>query len=295
MTITLLSSPAPSPDPDDLVEEFLAGLSRPTAAIYRRDLAHVAGYLAGIGSDLLVATRGEVGRYVRELEKAGVAPSSIRRKLSAMSGLYIYCVAEGHMSRSPVAGMHRPNGESAPRLGLEAGDLARLVGAAREEGPEAELLVSLLLFCGLRVSEAVGVSDADLVQFGGRLALRVRRKGGRVDLVGVPQIVERLVVDAVARQGPGPLLCGKAGGRLTRQVAWRWVRRLGEKEGIQGVHPHLARHSFVSQGLLAGLPLVAVSHAVSHRSVQSTIGYARALSALAGDVGEAVVRRIEGV
>ena len=119
------------------------------------------------------------------------------------------------------------------------------------------------------------------------------RKGGRVELVGLPGPLPGLVADVLARHGPGPLLRGPRERRLRPEAAWRIIRRLGDSAGVaRPVHPHLLRHSYVTQALVAGVSLPVVAAGAGHRDTRTTVGYARALAAIGGAAGEAVASRV---
>ncbi|MHB1504906.1 MAG: tyrosine-type recombinase/integrase [Acidimicrobiales bacterium] len=286
--MALVAFPAPPALRDNLVEDFLVGLSRATSDCYRRDLCHVASWLAGRGASLISASRVDLARYVRAQEDTGVAPTTIRRRCAALSGYYRYLVGEGALERSPAARLRRPKGDGAVRLGLDVRELRLLLEAAGDSGGCAELLVTLLFFCGLRVSEAVRLDDTDVSSHEGRMLLTVTRKGGGTELVGTSDRVATLVENAISAQGGGPLLRSRRGARLSREGAWWMVRRLGETAGIRAVHPHLLRHSFVTQALVAGVGLPVVAIGAGHRDVRSTLIYARGLEAVYAEAGEAV-------
>lgn len=279
---------------DVLVADFLAGLTGVTAEAYRRDLSHASRWLAGTETDFLAARRAELARYVRAQEDAGVAAATIARRLAALSGLYQYLCGEGVLEHSPVAGLRRPKGGGASRLGLDAMELHRVLEAARATRGCAELLVSLLLFCGLRVSEARSLDADSLRAHEGRVVVEVCRKGGHHELVGVPNGLRALIEKTVAAQGAGPILRSQRGARLSREGAHWIVRRLGEKALLPGpLYPHLLRHSYVSQALFAGVALPVVAAGAGHRDIRSTIGYARALEAIHAVAGEAVAARVD--
>lgn len=285
--------PGAGHDVEALIEDYLAGHSAPTAACYRRDLAHLRRHLSARGLEPLGVGRADLARWVRDQEGAGLPATSVRRRLPAVCGFYSFLEEEGVLAPSPAEGLRRPRGGPAPRLGLEAGDLARLLAVARAEGEPAELLVGLCTFHGLRVGEACAATDADLVCHGDRRALVVRRKGGRRELIGLLDPVADLAERLVVAQGPGPLLRGREGGALHRQVAWRWVRRPAKSAGITGdVFPHLLRHSYVSQALLAGVPLPVVAAGAGHRDLRTTLGYAQALAALGAEPAGSVWARV---
>lgn len=71
----------------------------------------------------------------------------------------------------------------------------------------------------------------------------------------------------------------------------RRLARLGDAAGIAGLHPHLLRHSYCTQALLAGVPLPVVAAGAGHRDLRTTLFYAQALAALAAEAGAAVAGR----
>lgn len=280
---------------DHLVAAFLDGRSRATAACYRRDLGHLREGLAHDGIGLLGATRADYGRLVQVAEANGVASATIRRRLAAASSFYRAAIAEGRLAASPVEGVRRPRGASAPRLGPDEDALRRLWSAACRRGGRAQLLVALLLVAGLRVSEAVGIDAAHVHDDAGRQYAEVVRKGGRPGLVALVPPLGDLVAAAVARQGPGPLLRGARGGRLGRQRAWEIVRALGEEAGLVGLGPHALRHAHVTAALREGVGIVAVQASAGHADPRLTVRYAQALLVLRGEAGAAVARQLGDV
>ena len=287
-TVAPSGDAAGSEDEEDLIEEFLACCSRPTAACYRRDLRHVRGHLARQEVLLLTAKRADYGRYIRALEMEGVPPTTIRRRLAAAGSLYRHLVADGLLAVSPVDGLRRPAGESAPRLGLDIAALRNLWAAACRRSGAVQLLVALLLLAGLRVSEAVAIDSGDVRHDAGRTYAEVVRKGGKVGLVALVGPLAGLVTETADIQGPGPLLRSDRGGRLDRRRAWEIVRALGDEVGIVGLGPHLLRHTHVTTALRAGVGLVTVQASAAHSDPRITARYAQALLAVAGEAGAAV-------
>jgi site-specific recombinase XerD len=67
------------------------------------------------------------------------------------------------------------------------------------------------------------------------------------------------------------------GQRLDRHAAWRVVRRLAGKAGInKPVGPHTLRHAFITAALDAGVPLRDVQEVASHADPRTTMRYDRA-------------------
>jgi Phage integrase, N-terminal SAM-like domain len=100
--------------------EWLANLTNPkTRRAYKIDVEEFIG-LDGI-AELRSITRAHVIAWRKDLEKRGLAGSSIRRKLSALSALFDYMCEHNAVSGNPVDGVTRPmangNDGSTPALG----------------------------------------------------------------------------------------------------------------------------------------------------------------------------------
>src|SRR5690554_2472892 len=82
-----------------------------TRAGYARDLAAWSTWYTrtrGARLDLATLTRADVSLWVAEQQQAGAAPSSVARRLSALSSLYRYAESHGLPLSSPITEDHRP-------------------------------------------------------------------------------------------------------------------------------------------------------------------------------------------
>jgi integrase/recombinase XerD len=104
-------------------ESLIVG-APPTIAAFRNKI-DVEEFMAFAGlsgiTELRSITRAHVIAWRKQLEKRGLAASSIRRKLSALSALFDYLCDHNAVSGNPVDGVKRPvaNGHegSTPRAG----------------------------------------------------------------------------------------------------------------------------------------------------------------------------------
>jgi integrase/recombinase XerD len=263
---------------DKLAAAFLAGYGPATRECYERDLRHFGAFLAAASvPDPLHAHRVHVDAYCRSQEEAGVAASTLARRLSALSGFYAYALDEGAIERSPVARVRRPRvSDESPRLGVDRDGLRGLLDAGSACGEGDHALVCLLALNGLRVSEAVGADVSDLGKQRGHRTLALRRKGGKRQTVALaPRTADALDAMLGGRE-EGPLFVGEDGERLSRFAAHRAVRRLARQAGIeQSVSPHSLRHGFVTAALDAGVSLRDVQDAAGHADPRTTRRYDR--------------------
>ncbi|HMC50321.1 MAG TPA: site-specific integrase [Solirubrobacterales bacterium] len=158
------------------------GLSKRTRAIYRRDMERwVIPHFGGCRLDEVEPP--DVRDFIAELDEAGLRPNSIRAILAPMKAMYATAFEDGAVRSNPTVNV---------RIGAKAGadeserevramtraELARLLGHVPEDW---QLLMELLTHSGLRISEAIGLTWAN-VTFGATPRLQVRRQDCRGEL-----------------------------------------------------------------------------------------------------------------
>jgi site-specific recombinase XerD len=267
-------------DAERLAAAFLLSHHGRTREAYARDLAQFTGWCAHHGLDPLAVRRVHVDGYVEQLTADGVAPSSIVRKLAALSGFYAYGVDEEVVARNPVTRVRRPKvGENVQSTGLSQQEAGRLLAAAEAHSPRAAVVVGLLLFCGLRVSELCGARVADLGHERGHRILTVTRKGGRRQKMVVPPRVVDTVDRYLDGRADGPLVATATGRPLDRHAIWRLLRTLAADAlpHLAGsIHPHDLRHACATLSLDAGASLRDVQDLLGHQDSRTTRRYDRA-------------------
>jgi site-specific recombinase XerD len=279
----------------------LAQRSRHTLAAYTRNLLAYCSWLDRLGLDLLEVRRVHVDGYRHTLLGA---PSTVAVKLSAVSSFYRYAVSEDMVDRNPVATVARPSidADHSSTQGLSRDQAKALLAAAAADGPRSNALVSLLMFTGIRISEALGATTADYGHDAGHRVLTVQRKGGKTAKVAVPAPAvvalnqylgttgAELVLGPVASR---PLFTTSTGRRWQRSEAARTVQRLAHRAGVAGrISPHSLRHSFATIALDAGTPLHALQDSMGHADPRTTRRYDRARNNLQRSAGYDVARAL---
>lgn len=263
----------------NLVSDYLVGYSGNTAKAYYRDLSCWQAWLAEAGIDLLAVTRANVDTYARHLEALGRTPSTVARRLSTVSGLYAYAVAEGILDRNPVAHVRRPKvSQESQTLGLRALEARALIDAAARHGARSEALVRFLLISACRIEEALSLDVTDLGVDGGHRVARIRAKGGKIRSVPLASAADAF--DAlVAGRTEGPVFVTSTGGRWTQSGAFRTVQALALHAGIREanrVTPHSLRHTAITAALDAGAASRDVQDFAGHADPRMTARYDRA-------------------
>jgi integrase/recombinase XerD len=263
------------------VESFLAlstaRLAPRTVEAYRRDLADFSAWLQSTPDD---ATPDQLAAYVASMRAAGLAATTIARRVAALRGFYRHQVLLGTRSDNPAAELELPKRRRTLPRTLSPGEAERLIEAANGTAPRAlrdRALVELLYGAGLRVSEAVGLerNGVDLEQ---RL-VRCIGKGSKERVVPVGREAVEALRRYLSRGRPyldtrhrPELFLNARGGALTRSGAFLILRRLAETAGLEPgrVHPHLLRHSFATHLLEGGADLRSVQEMLGHADLSTT-------------------------
>jgi site-specific recombinase XerC len=187
-----------------------------------------------------------VRSYLAALHRAGLKNRSIARHLSTLRSLFRWACREGHLEKSPAAGLVSPRvPRSLPRAMTVADTESLLDASAADSVPERErALFELLYAAGLRVSEAAGLDVEDL-DLSSRL-VRVLGKGSKERIVPFGEQAEDalrawLPVRAELRReartrddDAEPLFVNRRGGRLTKYTHLDAARLA---EVYRGAHP----------------------------------------------------------
>jgi integrase/recombinase XerD len=282
---TAVSTGTPQPGPAErLAAAFLLSHQGRTRQAYAGDLAHYAAWCAHTGIEMLTARRVHIDGYVEQLHAEGAAPSTVVRRLAALSGYYSYGIDENLVERNPVLRVRRPKvGDNVQSTGLSAREAAVLLAAAERHSLRADLIVNLLLFCGLRVSELCGATVADLAYERGHRVLTVTRKGGRGQRMVVPPRAADVLDRYLAGRASGPLVATTTARPLDRHAIWRLLRALAAEalpHLANSLHPHDLRHACATLSLDAGASLRDVQDLLGHQDSRTTRRYDRARHSL---------------
>lgn len=255
-----------------------------TVRNYRHDLEL---FLAWLDRPAERATTDELRSWV--LLRAGsgrLSPASINRELSSLRSFFRWMHRTGRMERDIARTI--PSLKAAQRLPafVPESRMKEVVDTCTEEPGDdftarRDALVVLLFYtCGVRLAELVGIDRDDLSE--DLSTLRVRGKGDRErQLPLLPFVRERIAayLRAIDRQkicinGEKALFLTGKGGRISRSVVYRLVRRELAEAGVQGKKsPHVLRHTFATHLMNGGADMREIQELMGHASLQATQVY----------------------
>jgi site-specific recombinase XerD len=172
---------------------------------------------------------------------------------------------------------------------LDRKEAQRLIGLIR--CPTAQMCVTLMYSCGLRISEALGLRVGDVDS--ARMVLVVRAgKGNKDRQVPLPQrTLELLRAYWLLRKPPvqGPLLMTDDGRPLSYDRARHSLKQAVKKSGIsKSVCHHTLRHSYATNLMEQGVEVRVIQGLLGHRSLKTTTLYLHITQSVQQSVQSAV-------
>lgn len=233
------------------------GKSEHTRSGYQRGLRHFARWYKRSGGQESVDPVAVTGRDVREWMSfqqvvEGAKPATVNQRLAALSGFYRWALQRELVDRNPASGISSLRRDPRRPKALDQRDFRRLRRAVHGSGNLRDVaLFEVMAGAGLRVSEALAlcVGDVTINERSGKVV--VRKGKGRV-YREVPLTREvRLALRAYLDNhqdldDADPLWVGQRGSLEDPSAVNRMLEKYARQAGVDGVTPHVLRHSFAT-------------------------------------------------
>lgn len=248
------------------------GAAANTLTAYRRDLEGAEQLLGELATASREALASLAGRW------AGLAPSTVARKASALRQFYGFLLDEGQRADDPSPALPRPaTRRPLPKI-LSHADVEALFARAELETagdrPAAVRLLALLELLygsGLRATELVSLPLAAVPR--DAPFLTITGKGGQQRMVPVSgrarQALSRWLE---VRPAGGRFLFPSRGKHLTRVRLFQLLEALAARAGLDPARlsPHVLRHAFATHLLEGGADLRVLQTLLGHADIATT-------------------------
>jgi integrase/recombinase XerC len=262
-------------------------LSAKTLEAYGRDLEQFLRFLTGhLGeppspaaiSDLRPA---DVRAFLAHRRTEGAGARTLGRQIAALRSFARFCERRGIAATTAFSSVRPPKQPKSLPKALSIGDSAALIETSEALSEEPwiaarDVAVLMLLYgCGLRISEALGMTRTE-APVEDTESLRVVGKGGRERIVPVLPAVRRAIEDYIglvpfALEPDEPLFRGARGGPLSPRIVQLAIARIRGALGLEtSVTPHALRHSFATHLLGRGGDLRTIQELLGHASLSTT-------------------------
>ena len=277
----------------DAIERYIVqlqadGRSHHTITQYRRHLCLLAAWWADVGhcGDVSALDHATIAQFLTSTQattrpdgrpKMATAMNTLRSSVKVF-GSYLH--NSGHVLTDPGRMIRRARCGSAPPRTLSDDEERRLIETLKAaDGFEAardHAMIALMLATGIRLASALELDVLDVDLDRGELHLRTM-KGDRPGVVYLGQEIREHLREYIALDGVDQVVFpARHGGRMSRRHAQRRFEIWCERAGItQSASPHSLRHTFATRLYRKTGDVLLVKEALQHRSIASTLVYAR--------------------
>ncbi len=237
-----------------------------TLSKYRTLLARLETFCRKRALVYLADLKPEHIRDFRNSWPTGVRASA--NNLARLRALFRFAIENEWLTKNPATLVRLPKAakaDSDQKQPFTAEQMERIITAAYSD-PEAQTLIHLMRHSGLRISDAVMLRTGELE---GDTLRVLTRKAKRLAVVPIPAfLVERLAA-MTPKNGDYYFAAGSL--RMETQTdAWRKrISVILEAADVKGT-PHMFRHTFACEKLLAGVDIKSLSMLLAHSSVLIT-------------------------
>jgi len=271
---------------DGLLDLFVSylraerNLAPKTVDAYAQDLRVYLEDLAKRGLEVEKVTREDVLEHLALLGKRGLSARNRARHLAALRGFHRFLEDEKLAPADPTEDLDTPRHAKKLPVVLTLAQVETLLAAPDESTPTGardRAMLELLYATGLRVSELVGLTLADINLNDGFVLVMGKGRKERVVPIGSMALAK---VKAWLDGPRGAILKGRhstalfvtpRGARFTRMGFWKLLRRTALKAGIAvKLSPHKLRHSFATHLVERGADLRAVQAMLGHADLSTT-------------------------
>lgn len=279
--------------------EWFANLRNPNTRIaYQQDLREFQRFVGIVRpEEFRTVTRAHVIAWRTDLERRRCAPTTIQRKLAALSSLFASLCEQHAVLHNPVDGVKRPksNRREGTTPALSDEQARALLSAPQGDSLKAKrdrAILATLAYHGLRREELCKLKVQDLQRRDGVLQFRVEGKGEKIRYVPVGMKALRLITEYLERAGhkdelAGPLfrpVQNRVTGTLNKplhpvsvyqDIVKRYGREVGITVDVRGFCVHSLRATAATNALAHGADIAKVQEWLGHADISTTRMYDR--------------------
>ncbi len=273
---------------DKFIQQLTAdGRSVHTVRQYQRHIRAMARWLEQDGRGVEVEEIGheDIARFLsspaaRRRPDGGVKKaSSVNALRSSVKVFFSYVHAAGYVTENPARLIRRALCGKPPPRWLTRADQERLLAVmakgTRPHDVRDRMLFGLMLATGIRLGSALALDIEEVDLDRGEFLLR-QAKGDRVERVFLGRAIRDALRSYIGERVSGPLFRSHGDRRLSSRQAQKrfasWLQIAGVR---QPATTHSLRHSFATRLYQETRDIFLVKEALRHRSIASTIVYAR--------------------
>jgi integrase/recombinase XerC len=229
--------------------------------------------------NLVTADADLVRSWMVYLMEKGRSVATVNRKLSSLRSFYRFLLRRRVVDLDPMLKVVGPKKQKTLPSFLRVQEMDRLLDECSVnegfEGVRDRLILEMFYATGMRLSELIGLSDADVDLSAKLLKVTGKRNKQRLipfgeelwmDLLGYIKLRNETLPDR-----DDALFVRKDGKRMYPELVYKIVRRnLSKVATLKKRSPHVLRHTFATAMMNGNAELQAVKELLGHESLATT-------------------------
>lgn len=254
-----------------IVKQYIASLrlegkSEKTLEQYARAIKKM---LEAIRKPIGEITTNDIRFHLANYQSTGVSKRTLDNERRFLSAFFAWLTVEEIIDKNPMLRIKRVKQDRVLKKPFTDEEIEKIRECATKKKEKA--LVEFLLSTGCRVSEVSGVKIKD-IDFD-KLECTVFGKGSKERKVYISERCMYYLNKYLDGRKEGYLFTGKKDRMLKKSGIESMLKKIGEKAGVDKVHPHRFRRTFATNALNKGMPIQHVQKLLGHSSMDTTMIY----------------------
>lgn len=278
----------------EIIEEFLTdiqirGYSATTVKNYRYKLINIQNYFLSKNIQLKNIKKNDIKLWVLFLQKSGKQASSVNIMINMLSQMFEYMIDEEYLLINPAKKINRLLEQHKVIYPLNDSEIKQLLRVAKINrskhiAQRNVVLFTMLLECGLRVSEIVNLKNEDILE--NQIVIR-NSKYNKDRAVAITKILKKEMIkyDRIKKSKYKDYdfeyyfvsyqLC-----KLDSKAIWTIMNTMQKQIKLRNVvrfSGHTLRHTYAYMQVRNGMDIYTLSLNMGHSQVSSTQKYLQTL------------------
>lgn len=256
-------------------------LSPNTVAAYMTDLELYGEFLIKYQNikDITMINEDHINKYIASLKRADMSKQTISRKIIAIKEFHKFLYSEKISDEDPAKFIDLPKPSKPLPVVLSKDEISKMLDSIETDTPlglRNKAMIETLYASGLRISELVGLSIADIHLR--EKYIVVVGKGNKERMVPLGDMAVIALRNYIEKGRPflskkpgNTLFYNYQGNPISRQSLYKYIVKLAKDNGIEKeISPHTIRHSFATHLLEGGTDLRIVQELLGHEDISTT-------------------------
>lgn len=239
-------------------------------------------------TELQHITTHDLQAYIRQKQIKGLTPHSIHSFARQIKAFFNWCVGEEYLKESPMEKVTLPKLPRKLITGLTTQEVISMIKCFNNTDYleiRNKAIIAMMTDCGLRAMEIATLKELDVHE----TDIKVFGKGRKDRQVFISPELKKILIryERIKRkyfkerhQYNDNYFLAYQGKAMSTVAVYNLVKEAESRTGITGkrVSPHMFRHYFAVQSVVAGIDIYSLSRLLGHSNVSTTQRYLESIT-----------------